>query len=100
MGIWFFVGGIGYGCVRVSMVWRSVKLNMVKEIGIGWEYGILEVKVFIKFVGGLNQEFMKKWNKIKIKIKIGKEKMYFFLEIDVWRFKRQSKENVFVGVLN
>ncbi|CAP61303.1 uncharacterized protein PODANS_3_11030 [Podospora anserina S mat+] len=100
MGTWPLAGGIGYGRVRVSMVWRSVKLNMVKEIGTGWEYGTLEVKAPIKPAGGLNQELMKKWNKIKIKTKIGKEKMHFSSEIDAWRPKRQSKENVFVGVSN
>lgn len=100
MGTWPLAGGIGYGRVRVSMVWRSVKLNMVKEIGTGWEYGTLEVKAPIKPAGGLDQELMKKWNKIKIKTKIGKEKMHFSSEIDAWRPKRQSKENVFVGVSN
>ncbi|KIV94192.1 hypothetical protein PV10_01981 [Exophiala mesophila] len=36
------VGGIGYGRARVSMVWRSVDLQLPKEL-IGWNYGTLEV---------------------------------------------------------
>lgn len=36
-------GGIGYGRVRISMMWRSVQLKAPPE-SLGWEYGTLEVK--------------------------------------------------------
>ncbi|KAK4198124.1 hypothetical protein QBC40DRAFT_350468 [Triangularia verruculosa] len=100
MGTWPLAGGIGYGRVRVSMVWRSVKLNMVKEIGTGWEYGTLEVKAPIKAAAGLDEGLKKKWNKVKLKTKVSKEKMHFSSGIDAWRPKRRSKENVFLGVSN
>ncbi|KAK4172841.1 hypothetical protein QBC36DRAFT_68578 [Triangularia setosa] len=100
MGTWPLAGGIGYGRVRVSMVWRSVELKMVKEIGTGWEYGTLEVKAPIKAAAGLDEGLKKKWNKVKIKTKIAKEKMHFSSEIDAWRPKRQGKESVFLGVSN
>ena len=36
------VGGIGYGRIRVSMVFRSVRLQMPKELQ-GWDFGTLEI---------------------------------------------------------
>ncbi len=36
-------GGMGYGRMRVSMVWRSVELKIPREL-TGWDYGTLEVK--------------------------------------------------------
>ncbi|KAL2427342.1 Meiotically up-regulated protein 190 [Exophiala dermatitidis] len=41
------VGGIGYGRIRISMVWRSVQLKLPKEL-LGWNYGTLEVKCPVK----------------------------------------------------
>ncbi|KAK0736491.1 hypothetical protein B0T21DRAFT_393179 [Apiosordaria backusii] len=93
-------GGIGYGRVRVSMVWRSVELNMVKEIGTGWEFGTLEVKAPIKAAAGLDEGLKKRWNKVKLQTKVGKEKMHFSSDIGGWRPKRQNKDSVFLGVSN
>ena len=36
------VGGIGYGRVRVSMVFRSIQLQAPQEL-LGWDYGTLEI---------------------------------------------------------
>ncbi|MCJ1377290.1 hypothetical protein MMC17_000383 [Xylographa soralifera] len=36
------VGGIGFGRVRISMVFRSVQLQVPKEM-LGWDYGTLEI---------------------------------------------------------
>lgn len=36
------VGGIGYGSVRISMVFRSIQLQAPKEL-LGWDYGTLDV---------------------------------------------------------
>lgn len=36
------VGGIGYGRARISMVFRSLQLQLPKEL-IGWDYGTLEI---------------------------------------------------------
>lgn len=35
------VGGIGYGRVRISMVFRSIQLQAPREL-LGWDYGTLE----------------------------------------------------------
>lgn len=40
---WYpIVGGIGYGRVRISMVFRSLELQMPKEL-LGWDYGTIEI---------------------------------------------------------
>ncbi|MCJ1395404.1 hypothetical protein MMC18_008289 [Xylographa bjoerkii] len=36
------VGGIGFGRARISMVFRSIQLQMPKEM-LGWDYGTLEI---------------------------------------------------------
>lgn len=36
------IGGIGYGRARISLVFRSVQVQIPKEL-LGWEYGTLEV---------------------------------------------------------
>lgn len=36
------VGGIGYGRIRISMIFRSIQLQAPKEL-LGWDYGTLEV---------------------------------------------------------
>ncbi|QDS67588.1 hypothetical protein FKW77_003676 [Venturia effusa] len=42
-GIWPLTGGIGYGKVRISMVFRSVQLQAPENL-LGWEYGTLDIK--------------------------------------------------------
>jgi hypothetical protein len=37
------VGGVGYGRVRISLVWRSVQLTE-PETRLGWDYGTLEIQ--------------------------------------------------------
>jgi hypothetical protein len=46
-GIWPLTGGIGYGKVRISMVFRSVQLQAPENL-LGWEYGTLDIKPEIK----------------------------------------------------
>ena len=42
MEVYPLVGGIGYGRIRISMVFRSVQLQMPKELR-GWDFGTLEI---------------------------------------------------------
>ncbi|KAF1832896.1 meiotically up-regulated gene 190 protein [Decorospora gaudefroyi] len=42
-------GGVGYGRVRVSMVFRSVQLQLPRSM-IGWDYGTVDVKPSVKAV--------------------------------------------------
>ncbi|KAM3415028.1 hypothetical protein BST61_g10165 [Cercospora zeina] len=41
-GFYPLTGGVGYGRVRISMVWRSVQLQALPE-QIGWDYGTIEI---------------------------------------------------------
>lgn len=42
-------GGVGYGRVRISMVFRSVQLQVPKPM-LGWEYGTLDIVPKIKAI--------------------------------------------------
>ncbi|KAK3106801.1 hypothetical protein LTR53_018038, partial [Teratosphaeriaceae sp. CCFEE 6253] len=42
-GVYPLTGGVGYGHVRISMVWRSVQLQAPAK-DLGWQYGTLEVQ--------------------------------------------------------
>lgn len=42
-GFYPIAGGLGFGRVRISMVWRSVQLQAPPE-ALGWDYGTLEIK--------------------------------------------------------
>ncbi|KAF4995858.1 hypothetical protein FGRMN_4815 [Fusarium graminum] len=42
MGFWPLTGGIGYGRVRISMVFRSLQLQAPRNL-LGWQYGTAEV---------------------------------------------------------
>jgi hypothetical protein len=60
-------GGMGYGRMRISMVWRSVELKLPKEL-LGWNYGTLEVKKPIKGdVQGLRMNLRTNLGKAKLK---------------------------------
>jgi len=43
MGFWPLSGGIGHGRIRLSMVWRSVKLQAPRNL-MGWNYGTVDVQ--------------------------------------------------------
>jgi hypothetical protein len=42
-GFYPLMGGVGFGRVRISMVWRSVQLQAPPNL-LGWDYGTLEVQ--------------------------------------------------------
>lgn len=69
------VGGIGYGRMRVSMVWRSVQLKMPRNL-LGWDYGTLELRgsVRAKKSSSLPEKLL--GSKIKLRTDLGKTKMY------------------------
>lgn len=46
-GFFPLTGGVGFGRVRLSLVWRSVQLQAPRE-ALGWELGTLEVKPTIE----------------------------------------------------
>ena len=54
MEVYPLLGGIGFGRIRISMVFRSVEVEFPREL-LGWDYGTLEIKGAIKPKGGFPQ---------------------------------------------
>lgn len=71
-GIWPLTGGIGYGKVRISMVFRSVQLQAPENL-LGWEYGTLDIKPEIK---GNMQDQALKGLRIKARTSLGRGKFH------------------------
>ncbi|KAH8797556.1 hypothetical protein F5882DRAFT_349505 [Hyaloscypha sp. PMI_1271] len=72
MDMYPLVGGTGFGRVRISMMFRSVDLQLVPE-QIGWDYGTLEIKGPVKSKGQLPEDLMS--HRIKLRSKMGRVKM-------------------------
>ncbi|KAI1768006.1 hypothetical protein GGR53DRAFT_479491 [Hypoxylon sp. FL1150] len=67
------VGGIGFGRVRISMVWRSVEIKLPPNLR-GWDYGTLEIREPIEAKPGLPKSLTE--HRIKIRTNLGSTKMY------------------------
>lgn len=85
---WPLAGGMGYGRVRISMVWRSVELQWPREL-LGWAYGTLEVKSPINGAGQLEHA------KMRLRTNISSAKMNN--NGDEWNAKHGNKQ-VFLAV--
>ncbi|KAL7624989.1 hypothetical protein AAE478_004203 [Parahypoxylon ruwenzoriense] len=87
------VGGIGYGRVRISLVWRSVEIKLPPNLR-GWNYGTLEIRGAIRVKGDLPQSLRE--HRIKIRTNLGKAKMY--PENGQWVPKsRREDESIFLA---
>ncbi|KZM21589.1 hypothetical protein ST47_g7210 [Ascochyta rabiei] len=47
--IYPLAGGVGYGRARVSLVFRSLQVQLPREL-LGWEYGTLDIKSTVKAI--------------------------------------------------
>jgi C2 domain len=72
MDMYPLVGGIGFGRVRISMIFRSLELQLPQE-QIGWDYGTLEIKRPIKPKTQLPQDLM--GLRIKVRSQLGRVKL-------------------------
>lgn len=94
------VGGIGYGRVRISMVWRSVQLKLPQEL-LGWNYGTLEIKCPVKLKStndSANGDSSFPKHRIKLRTNLMRAKMSPSGDGKVeWRPKR-DRESVFLAV--
>ncbi len=81
---------LGYGRVRVSMVFRSIQLQVPKEL-LGWEYGTLEVTSNIKS-SDLSQDYSNL--RLKIRTAVGKGKMAS--SSDGWKGKKDRAVRIAV----
>lgn len=80
------MGGIGYGRARISMVFRSVEMQLPKEL-MGWDYGTLEVKSPVRTKGQL-QDDMSTY-RIKLRSNLDRAKMQ--AESGEWKPKNHKK---------
>ncbi|RFU77442.1 hypothetical protein TARUN_4789 [Trichoderma arundinaceum] len=71
-GFWPLSGGIGYGKIRLSMVWRSVQLQAPRNL-IGWQYGTVNVQP-VATSSDCPQDL--KHAKLKLRTDISTAKMY------------------------
>ena len=97
-------GGIGFGKVRISMVWRSTEVHLPKELQ-GWDYGTLEVKTPIQVAGSLPDDL--KSLRLKIRSNIARGKLYSQSQDsnnsstqknDGWSLKKAKDKSVFLAV--
>jgi hypothetical protein len=65
-------GGIGYGRARISMVFRSVQVQLPREL-LGWNYGTLDIKPVIK---GIDVPENLAALRMKLTTKLGKAKLH------------------------
>ncbi|KAF2033859.1 meiotically up-regulated gene 190 protein [Setomelanomma holmii] len=75
-------GGVGYGRARISMVFRSVQLQVPKTM-LGWDYGTLDIKSSIKGID-VPQDLQKMRLKVHTRTSRGK---YQSKGQDEWRTK-------------
>lgn len=88
------VGGIGYGKVRISMVWRSVELKLPPQIS-GWDYGTLQIQGPVTPKGDFPYGLT--CNRIKIRTNIGHVKLY--PDDGSWKEKgKKESEGLFMAV--
>ncbi|KAF2669686.1 meiotically up-regulated gene 190 protein [Microthyrium microscopicum] len=80
-GTWPLSGGIGFGYVRISMVFRSVELKAPKE-ALGWDYGTLDMDRSIR--GNVAEDL--KGCRIKLRTNLGACK--FVNEDGTWKSKK------------
>lgn len=66
-------GGIGYGRARISLVFRSVDIELPAQLR-GWDYGTAEIKGPIRTKGGLPSDLQD--CRIKLRTNLSKVKMY------------------------
>ncbi|OIW26637.1 hypothetical protein CONLIGDRAFT_634886 [Coniochaeta ligniaria NRRL 30616] len=86
-------GGIGYGRARISLVWRSVELQLPKELA-GWDYGTVEVKVPLRMK---REDGSLRSCRIKLQTKLGRVKLK--PENGEWMPKKPTEHgSVFLGV--
>ena len=49
VSIYPLAGGVGYGRARISMVFRSLQVQLPREL-LGWDYGTLDIKGIVKAI--------------------------------------------------
>ncbi|KAI8624744.1 hypothetical protein F5Y19DRAFT_453090 [Xylariaceae sp. FL1651] len=94
MDSYSLVGGIGYGRVRISMVWRSVEIKLPPNLR-GWDYGTLQICGPVKPKDGLDSNLLN--HRIKVRTNLGHIKLY--PDDETWKGKgKKGTEELFIAV--
>jgi hypothetical protein len=88
------VGGVGFGRARISMVFRSLELQLPREL-LGWDYGTLEISSPVRVKGDLPHNLVS--HRIKIRSNLARAK--FNASNGEWHPKRDRK-SAFLAVRN
>jgi hypothetical protein len=88
------VGGVGFGRARISMVFRSLELQLPREL-LGWDYGTLEISSPVRVKGQLPDNLA--GHRIKIRSNLGRAKLT--ANNGEWHPKRDRK-SAFLAVRN
>ncbi|KAH8667950.1 putative meiotically up-regulated gene protein [Tricladium varicosporioides] len=91
MDMYPLVGGIGFGRVRVSLVFRSIELKLPPNL-LGWDYGTLELRSPVKPKRDFPRDLLH--HRIKLRSNLAKVRMY--PHEDLWR-PRQDNESLFLA---
>jgi hypothetical protein len=88
------VGGIGYGRARISLVFRSVQLQVPKQL-LGWEHGTLEVTGPIT---SENTSSELRSLRLKLRTTVNRVKMYSSSEVEETRWTGKKDRPVRLAV--
>ncbi|KAL2210624.1 hypothetical protein CC79DRAFT_1366007 [Sarocladium strictum] len=89
MGFWPLTGGVGYGRIRLSMVWRSLQLNAPPNM-LGWDYGTLEVQPWATVTDDSQLPQDTTSTKLKFKTSLSSGKMHYDKDQGKWTAKREE----------
>jgi len=70
---WPLTGGIGYGRVRISVVFRSIQIQLPPE-RLGWDFGTVEIAPEICAVGNIRQDLVS--DRLKLRTNMSRGKMH------------------------
>lgn len=84
------VGGIGFGRARISLVWRSVEIQLPPNLR-GWDYGTLEFRGPIRAKGNFPNDL--KQHRIKLRTNLGTTKYSSSKEDGLWHPRRKDQDD-------
>ena len=94
MATYPLAGGVGYGRARISLVWRSIELQLPRNLR-GWDYGTIEIKGAVRSKGQLQGSL--DHDRIKLRTNLSRTKMQ--PQDGVWQAKHKDADGcVFLAV--
>ena len=94
MDMYPLVGGAGFGRIRISMMFRSVEIELPEE-RLGWDYGTLELRGPVKSKGDMPHDLQK--DRLKFRSNLARGKMS--ADNGQWNPKH-GKDSIFLACRN